>query len=65
MAARSDVNRAPGKDLCPKCRKPMRFLLRKTGGRKFKCLECDGDDPLRSPDIAKLLSGELRPLEHD
>jgi hypothetical protein len=36
----------------------MRFLLKKTGGRTF-----DGDDPLRSADVAKLLTGELRPLE--
>jgi hypothetical protein len=45
----------------------MRFLLWKTlwktGGRKFQCLGCDGDDPLRSPEVAKLLTGELRPLE--
>jgi hypothetical protein len=41
----------------------MRFLLWKTGGRKFQCLGCDGDDPLRSPEVAKLLAGELRPLE--
>jgi hypothetical protein len=26
--------------------KPMRFLLRKNiGGRKFQCLDCEGDDP--------------------
>jgi hypothetical protein len=49
--------------LCPKCRKAMHFLLRKTGGRKFQCLDCDGGDPLRSPEVAKLLSSELRPLE--
>lgn len=48
---------------CPKCEKPMRFLLHKKGGRKFQCLDCAGDDPLRSPELAKLLSGELRPLE--
>jgi hypothetical protein len=48
---------------CPKCRKPMRFLPRKTiGGRKFQCLDCEGGDPLRSSDVAKLLIGELRPL---
>jgi hypothetical protein len=51
---------------CPKCKKPPRFLLRKNiGGRKFQCLDCEGDDPLRSPDVAKLLTGELRPLEQD
>ncbi len=41
----------------------MNFLLAKTGGRKFQCFNCDGEDPLRSPDIAKLLTGELRPLD--
>jgi hypothetical protein len=40
----------------------MRFLLRKTGGRKFQCIDCDGDDPMKSPDVSKLLAGELRPL---
>jgi hypothetical protein len=41
----------------------MKFMLVKTGGRKFRCIDCDDGDPLRSPDIAKLLSGELRPLD--
>jgi hypothetical protein len=44
---------------CPKCQKPMRLVLVKTGGRKLKCIDCDGDDPLRSPVVAKLLTGEL------
>ena len=48
---------------CPKCKKPMRFVLVKTGGRKFQCMDCDGEDPLKSPDVAKLLTGSLRPLE--
>ena len=34
-------------DLCPKCHKPMRFLLRKyASGRNFQCIDCEGDDPL-------------------
>jgi hypothetical protein len=41
----------------------MHFLIAKTGGRKFQCLDRDGDDPLRSSDVAKLLTGELRPVE--
>jgi hypothetical protein len=48
--------------MCPKCRKPKHFVLVKTGGRKFQCLNCDGGDPLKSPDVAKLLAGELKPL---
>jgi hypothetical protein len=46
------------------CSKPHAFLLRKNvGGRKFQCPDCEGDDPLRLPDVAKLLTGELRPLK--
>jgi hypothetical protein len=48
--------------ICPKCRKPMRFLLVKTGGRKFRCIDCDVADPLQLPEVAKLLTGELRVL---
>jgi hypothetical protein len=27
-------------------------------------IDCDDDDPLRSPEISKLLTGEQRPPEH-
>jgi hypothetical protein len=43
----------------------MRFLVKKMGGRKFQCLDCEGGDPLQSSDVAKLLTGELRPLGKD
>jgi hypothetical protein len=33
------------------------------GRSQFQCLDRAGDDPLRSPEVAKLLTGELRPLE--
>jgi hypothetical protein len=49
--------------VCPKCNKPKRFVLVKGGGRKFRCLDCDGEDPLKSPDVAKLLTGSLRPVD--
>jgi hypothetical protein len=48
---------------CPKCRKPMRFMIAKTGGRKFQCIDCDGGDPLQSPAVTRLLNGALRPPE--
>ena len=48
---------------CPKCHKPMTLVLVKTGGRKLTCLDCDGEDPLKSPQVAKLLTGELKPLD--
>ena len=49
---------------CPKCRKPKHLVPVKIGGRKFLCLDCSGRDPMRSPEIARLLSGELRPLKN-
>jgi hypothetical protein len=49
--------------ICPTCRKPMQFSLRKNAsGREFRCLDCTGDDPLQSSDVAKLLTA-LRPLK--
>jgi hypothetical protein len=36
----------------------MHFMLVKTGGRKFRCIDCDVPDPL--PEVTKLLAGELR-----
>ena len=49
--------------ICPKCHKPMRLALVKgMRGRKYQCLDCEGEDPLRSRDISKLLE-HLRPPE--
>jgi hypothetical protein len=39
------------------------LFAQETGGRKFQCIDCDSDDPLRSPEVYKLLTGELRPLD--
>jgi hypothetical protein len=38
---------------CPKCRKPMHFILVKTGGRKFRCIDCVAPDPLQPPEVTK------------
>ncbi len=46
---------------CPKCRKPMHFIIVKTGGRKFQCVQCDGVDPMRMPDIQAWITSELQP----
>ncbi len=46
---------------CPKCRKPMHFIVLKTGGRKFQCVRCDGGDPMQLSDIQALIKGELQP----
>jgi hypothetical protein len=32
--------------------KPNAKIAVKTGGRKFQCIDCDGDDPLRSAEVA-------------
>ena len=41
-------NAAP--PLCPKCHKSMHFIVVKTGGRKFRCVDCDKPDPLKLPE---------------
>jgi hypothetical protein len=42
--------------ICPQCHKPMRFLLQRgSQGRKYQCIDCEGIDPLYSPDVGKLL----------
>jgi hypothetical protein len=46
--------------ICPKCCMPMRFVLVKTGGRKFRCVDCYVTAPLKLPEVTKLLTGELR-----
>jgi hypothetical protein len=38
----------------------MKFMLVKSGGRKFCCTDCGMPDPLRLPEVEKLLSGALR-----
>jgi hypothetical protein len=32
--------------LCKKCDKAMKWLPAKTGGRKYRCLDCDGATPV-------------------
>jgi len=39
----------------------MRFMLVRTGGRKFRCIDCDVTDPLELPEVTKLFKGELKP----
>jgi hypothetical protein len=38
----------------------MHFMLVKTGGRKFRCMDCDVPDPLKIPEVTALLKGELQ-----
>jgi hypothetical protein len=45
--------------ICPKCSRPMRFVLVKTGGRKFRCVDCDVTGLLKLPEFTQL-TGELR-----
>jgi hypothetical protein len=47
----------PPLSTCSKCNKPMRFMLVKMGGRKFRCIDCDVPDPLHLPEVTKLLTG--------
>ncbi|SHI13889.1 hypothetical protein SAMN05443248_8598 [Bradyrhizobium erythrophlei] len=54
---------ATTRPICLKCHKPMRLALVKgMRGRKYQCIDCEGEDPWRSRDISKLLE-HLRPPE--
>jgi hypothetical protein len=39
----------------------MKFMPVKTGGRKFRCIDCDRQDPMHDPEFNMLLSGALKP----
>lgn len=45
--------------ICPKCSRPMRFVLVKTEGRKFRCVDCDVTGLLKLTKVAQLLTVEL------
>jgi len=51
----------PPPPACPKCNKHMHFIVVKTGGRKFRCINCDGVDPMRMSDIQSWIKSELQP----
>jgi hypothetical protein len=53
----------PAPPTCPKCRKPMHFMLVKTGGRKFRCIDCPVADPLKLPEVTKLLTVRIATAE--
>jgi len=46
--------------ICPKCSMPMRFVLVKTGGRKFRCVDCDVTGLLKLPEVTQLLTVEIK-----
>ncbi len=48
--------------ICPKCSMSMRFVLVKTGGRKFRCVDCDVTGLLKLPEVTQLLTGEASGL---
>ena len=47
---------------CEKCAKRMTFALRPRGNgrRSWQCFDCEGLDPLKSPDVAGWVKGLLR-----
>jgi hypothetical protein len=49
----------PPPPTCPNCRKPMHYVVVKTGGRKFMCVQCEGVDPMRMSDIQNWINSEL------
>jgi hypothetical protein len=60
----SNMPKNPPPPICTKCSKPMQYLLRKNiGGRRFQCPDCEGCDLMRSSNVAKIPTGESRPLK--
>jgi hypothetical protein len=52
----------PQSRICPQCQKVLRPLLQKDRrGRKYQCIDCEGVDPLHSPDVRKLIQAFLPP----
>ncbi len=42
--------------VCPRCHQPLRPMLQKGAkGRKYRCIDCEGEDPLHSTEVSKLL----------
>jgi hypothetical protein len=50
----------PQPPICPKCHKPVHFLIAGTG-LKFQCVNCDDVDPIQLSDIQALIASELQP----
>jgi hypothetical protein len=52
----------PQSRICPQCHKAPHPLLQKgSRGRKYQCIDCEGVDPLHSPDVRKLMQAFLPP----
>jgi DNA-binding response OmpR family regulator len=49
------------RSICPRCKRPMEFALPPggMGQRRYRCLECERADPLKSEDTQGWLRGEL------
>jgi Zn ribbon nucleic-acid-binding protein len=46
--------------LCPMCHKAMRLMLvKETGARKLRCMDCGQPDPMQSVETQAWLKGEL------
>lgn len=47
--------------ICPKCGKPLKLMLPPggEGPRTYQCIHCDRPDPIKSPQLKKLIKGLL------
>jgi hypothetical protein len=59
--ARDDAR--DSKKICPKCNKPLTLALPPggKGPRAWRCLHCDGPDPLKSEEVERWLNSPLKP----
>jgi hypothetical protein len=50
----------PSLPTCPMCHLAMRLMLvKETGGRKMRCMDCGQPDPMLSADTQAWFKGEL------
>jgi hypothetical protein len=56
--ARASMAKNTPPPACSKCGRAKSFMLVKSGGRKFRCVDCDVPDPLKTPEM-KSLGGAL------
>jgi hypothetical protein len=54
----------PSPPACPNCHKAMKLVLvRETGRRKLRCVDCGQSDPLQSAVTQNWVNGELGPVK--
>jgi hypothetical protein len=60
LVAKDTMPKNPPPPTCSKCSRPMHFMPVKTGGRKFRCINCDVADPLKLPEGRRVEADQIK-----